>query len=132
VAELSKFFKIVLVINIIAGLIYGILYLFIPNIYATMIESPSFSLQFWRLWGMSCLLLGVMGIIAFFRNDWTMFKMLFEFVILWLIGMNILNIIYLFDPSHNPTSFTSEITDVIIIFVLIILDIYAYLRENKQ
>ncbi len=131
-AELSKLFKIVLIINIIAAFIYGILYLFIPEIYAVMIESPSFSLQFWRLWGVTCFILGIMGIIGLLRNDWTQIKILIEFSILWLLGMNILNIIFLFDPSHTTTSFTSEVTDVIIIFVLIVLDIYVYLRENKQ
>lgn len=130
--EFSKLFKIVLIINIIAGLIYGILYLFIPEIYAAMIESPSFSLQFWRLWGVTCLIMGIMGIIGLMRNDWIQIKILFEFTILWLLGMNILNLIYLFDPSHTPTSFTSEVTDVIIIFVLIAVDIYAYLKENKE
>ena len=133
-AELSKIFKIVLIINIIAAFIYGILYLFIPEIYAAMIESPSFSLQFWRLWGVTCLILGIMGIIGLLRNDWIQFKILFEFTILWLLGMNILNIIYLIDPSfiHSPTSFISEMMDVIIIFVLIALDIYIYMRENKE
>ena len=131
-AQFSKLFKIVLFINIIAGLIYGVLYLFIPEIYATMIESPSFSLQFWRLWGLTCLIMGIMGIIGFIRNDWIQIKILFEFTILWLLGMNILNLIYLFDPGHTPTSFTSEVLDVIIIFVLIALDVYTYLRENKE
>jgi len=68
-AELSKFFKIVLLIDVIAGVIYGILYLFIPEIYADLIDSPSFSLQFWRLWGVTCLLLGIFGIIGLIRNE---------------------------------------------------------------
>jgi len=133
-AELSKFFKIVLLINIIAALIYGILYLFIPEIYADLIESPSFSLQFWRLWGVTCLLLGVFGIIGFIRNEWTTLKILIEFVILWLIGMDIVNIIYLVDPAftHSATSFASELTDVIIIILLAVVNIYAYLKENKR
>ena len=131
-AELSKLLKIVLILNIIAALIYGILFLFIPEIYAAMIESPSFSLQFWRLWGLTCFILGIMGIIGFLRNDWIQLKILLEFTILWLLGMNVLNLIYLFDPGHTPTSFTSEVIDVIIIFILIALDIYSYLRENKE
>jgi hypothetical protein len=131
-AELSKFFKIVLIINILAALIYGILYLFIPEIYASLIEFPDFSLHFWRLWGITCFIMGIMGIVAFIRNNWTMLKMLYEFVILWLIGMNILNIINLFDPAHTLTSFTSQLTDVIVIFLLIALSVFAYWREDKQ
>ena len=132
-AELSKLFKLVLLINIIAAVVYGILYLFIPELYAVLIESPSFSLQFWRLWGVTCLLLGVFGIIGYIRNEWTTLKMLIEFVICWLIGMDIINIIYLVDPAftHSATSFTSELTDVIIILILAVLDIYAYLKQNK-
>lgn len=131
-AEFSKFMKITLIIDILAAFVYGILYLFIPEIYAEMIESSQFSLHFWRLWGMTCALLGVMGIIGMLRNDWTMFKMVMEFVILWLIGMNILNLIILVDPSQTPASFLSELTDVIIIFFLVVLNIYAYVKENKK
>ena len=133
-AELSKLFKIILLIDIIAALIYGILYLFIPELYAALIESPSFSLQFWRLWGVTCLLLGVFGIIGYIRNEWTTLKILIEFVICWLIGMDIINIIYLVDPTftHTTTSFTSELTDIIIIIILAFINIYAYLKENKR
>ena len=133
-AELSKFFKIVLLIDVIAGVIYGILYLFIPEIYADLIDSPSFSLQFWRLWGVTCLLLGIFGIIGLIRNEWTTLKMLIEFVIVWLIGMNIVNIIYIVDPAstHTAASLSSEIVDLIIIFILAALNIYAYLKENKR
>ena len=132
-AELSKFFKIVLLINIVAAVVYGVLYLFIPELYAVLIESPSFSLQFWRLWGFTCFLLGVFGIIGYIRNEWTTLKMLIEFVICWLIGMDVINIIYLIDPAftHSATSFTSELTDIIIIIILAVVDIYAYLKENK-
>ena len=121
-----------MIINTIAGFIYGILYLFIPETYAELIDSPSFSLQFWRLWGATYIALGIMGIIGLIRNEWTTLKIIIEFVIIWLIFMNIINIIYLTDPVHSPTSFTSELTDVIIISILIVVDIYAYLRENKQ
>lgn len=131
-AEFSKLMKITLIIDILAAFVYGVLYLFIPEIYATMIESSQFSLHFWRLWGMTCALLGVMGIIGILRNDWTMFKMMMEFVILWLIGMNVLNIIILTNPAHTLASFASELTDVIIIFFLIAINIYAYMRENKE
>ena len=131
-AELSKFIKITIYIDILAGFVYGVLYLFIPEIYSAMIESSQFSLHFWRLWGMTCALLGVMGIIGLLRNDWIMFKMIMEFVILWLIGMNILNLIILVDPAQTPASFLSELTDVIVIFFLVALNIYAYIRENKE
>ncbi|MFW9938081.1 MAG: hypothetical protein ACFFD5_10560 [Candidatus Thorarchaeota archaeon] len=133
-AELSKFFKIVLLINVIAALFYGIVYLFIPEIFAVLIDSPAFSLQFWRLWGITCVSLAVFGVIGFIRNEWTTLKMLIEFVILWLILMEIVNIIYLVDPAytHSLTSFSNELIDIIVIAFLIVLNIYAYLKENKR
>ena len=131
-AELSKFIKIVLIIDIIAAFIYGILYLFIPEIYAELIDPPSLSLHFWRLWGVNCVSLGVFGIIGLVRNEWTTFKIMIEFVIFWLIIQNILNIISLTDPARSPTNLESQLTDVIIILFLIVLNIYAYLREKKQ
>ncbi len=130
-AELSKFFKIVLIIDILAGLIYGILYLFIPEIYAGLIDPPAFDLHFWRLWGATCTTLGVVGIIGFIRNEWTTFKVIIEFVVLWLILMNIINLISLATIARSPTNLASQWTDFIIIIILIILNIYAYLKENK-
>jgi hypothetical protein len=82
-AELSKFFKIVLVIDIIAAFIYGILYLFIPGRYAVLIFSPYFSLHFWHLWGLTCLILGIMGMVGFMRIEWTAIKIFMEFVMMW-------------------------------------------------
>ena len=129
--EFSKFLKIVLLIDIAAGFFYGILYLFIPEIYANLIESPSFSLHFWRLWGGTCLLLGIIGIIGFFRNEWTTFRIVLEFVILWLIMMDIINLISLSDPTHTAISLASEIVDIIVIFGLIAINTFAYFKENK-
>jgi len=131
-AELSKFFKIVLIIDILAALIYGILYLFIPEIYAGLIDSPAFDIHFWRLWGVTCTTLGVVGIIGFIRNEWTTLKVIIEFVVLWLILTNIINFISFATIARSPTNLASEWTDVIIILILIVLNFYAYLRENKE
>jgi hypothetical protein len=131
-AELSKFFKIVLIINIIAAFLYGILYLIIPEPYADMIDSPVLSIHFWRLWGATCMTLGVFGIIGLLRNEWTTYKVIMELVIFWLIFIEVLDFVFLFDPIHTTTSFSSQLIDVIVILILIVLDVYAYLRENKQ
>jgi len=131
-AELSKFFKIVLIINILAAFVYGILFLFIPEIYAGLVDAPAFDLQFWQLWGVTCTTLGVMGIIGFIRNEWTTLKIIIEFVIIWLILAEIIDLISIVNPARSATNLASQWTDIIIILFLIILNIYAYLRENKE
>lgn len=131
-AELSKFFKIILIINMIAAFIYGILYLFIPEIFAGLVDAPAFDLHFWRLWGGTCVSLGIFGIIGYIRNEWSTFKVIIEFVILWLIITVIINFVGFADITRSPTNLISQWTDIIIILILIIIDIYAYLRENKQ
>ena len=131
-AELSKIFKIVLIIDILAALIYGLLYLFIPEIYAGLVDPPAFDLHFWRLWGATCFTLGVVGIIGFIRNEWTTLKGIIEFVIFWLILTDIINFISLATVTRSPTNLASQWTDVIIIIILIALNIYGYLSENKE
>lgn len=83
---------------------------------------------------MTCFYLGVFGIIGLKRNEWTTFKIIIEFVIFWLIFQDIINIISLADPApaRSPTNFASELADVIVIIGLIVLNSYAYVRENKQ
>ena len=131
-AEFSKLMKIVLIINIIAALIYGIFYLFIPEIYAGLVEASDFNDQFYRLWGGTCISLGIFGILGFFRNDWGQFKMLFELVILWLIITEIINLASFAYIVRTPANLVSEWIDVIVIILIIVMDIYAYMKENKK
>jgi len=130
-AELSKFLKIVLIINLIAALFYGIMYLFLTNLWATLIDPSDFDLHLWRLFGGTCISLGIFGVVGLIRNEWTHLKILFETTILWLIVVDILNIISLIQIPRSPTNLVSQVTDVIVIFILIILDIIAYFKENK-
>ncbi|MHA1196329.1 MAG: hypothetical protein ACTSRH_02690 [Promethearchaeota archaeon] len=131
-AEFSKFMKIVLSINIFAAFIYGILYLFIPEFYSSLVDAPNYNPLFFRLWGATCTSLGIVGILAFLRNNWEQFKILFEFVILWLIIQDIVNLTSFSYLARSPTNIASQWTDIIIIILLIIIDIYAYLKENKN
>lgn len=129
-AELSKFFKIALVIDIIAAFVYGTIYLFIPDIYRVLVDAPAFDIHFWRLWGGTCISLGIFGVIGIIRNDWDYLKIIIEFVIVWLIITVIINFISL--PGRSLTNLASEWTDIIVIIVLIVLNIYAYFKENKK
>jgi hypothetical protein len=128
-AELSKFFKIVLIIDIIAAFFWGIIYLLATEDLAGVITPSTF--YYWRLWGVSCTTLGVFGIIGFIRNEWTTIKAILEFVSIWVILANVISFISLADTTSASTTLSSLWTDWTII-VLIVLNIYAYLRENKQ
>jgi hypothetical protein len=117
--EFSKFMKIVLIINIIAAFVYGIFYLFIPEIYANLVEASDYNDQFYRLWGGTCVSLGIFGILGLLRNDWDRFKMLFEFVILWLIITEIINFASFAYIVRTPANLASEWIDVIVIILII-------------
>ena len=131
-AELSKLMKIVLGINILAAFIYGILYLLIPEIYGSLIDTPAFDAHFWRLWGGTCLSLGVFGILGIIRNDWSRFGVFMEFVIIWLLITNLLNLASFGYLNRSLTNAISELIDVIVIFIIIALDLYAIIQENKK
>lgn len=130
-AEISKELKIILIVDIIVAIYYGVLYLLIPEVYYRMNDAPAFDLQMWRLFGGTIFILGICGIIALKRGDWEAVKPLMELVILWLIMVAVLDIIWIFSIAASPTYIRSITTTIIILIVLISANIYLYQREKK-
>ena len=130
-AEMSKEFKILLLANTIVAFIYGFMYLVIPDILSTLIEPTNYDPHFWQLWGGTCISLGILGLIGLKRGDWEKIKILIEFMILWLILALIVNFISLIITTHSAAALASQWLDNIVIIVIIVVDSYFYLREQK-
>lgn len=129
--EISKRMKLLLIINTIAAFIYGFLYLAIPEILADLNDPTYYDPHFWRLWGGLCIVFGIFGILMIKRAEWEEIKILIEFVIIWLIMTNIINIATMFIIHRSAVNFASELFDIILISALIVANTYLYLQEGQ-
>jgi len=131
-AEMSKEMKIVIIVNVIVAFIYGFLELIIPEIYYQLTDSPAFDIHTWRIVGGSFMVLGIFGIIAIIRADWEKVKITFELAIAYEILLLILDIVAYITITGSATWITGQIIATIIKIILIVINIYFYLREEKR
>ncbi len=129
--EMSKGLKIILIVDIVVAIYYGVMYLLLPELYYQMNDAPAFDLHMWRLFGGTLFVLGIAGIIALKRGEWEAVKPLIEVVILWLIMVAVLDIIWVLTVSASPTYVRSISTTIVLLIILIIANIYFYQREGK-
>ena len=131
-AEMSKEMKIVMIVNVIVSFIYTFFHLIIPEIYYQLTDAPVFDIHYWRLFGGSLLVLGIVGIIAVIRAEWEHVKITFEIATFYLIMVFILNIVTFITITSSVSYFVSQLIATILCFILIVLNIYFYLREQKR
>ncbi|MFX0174733.1 MAG: hypothetical protein ACFE85_00725 [Candidatus Hodarchaeota archaeon] len=131
-AELSKEMKIVILINTIVALIYGIFQLFLTEWYAAVTDFPIFDIHFTRVSGGTLFVLSLFGFYVFLRKQWEDFKLFLEFVIAYQIMLLILDIVYIATITYSATNFASILLATIITAVLIVVNIYIYLKEQKR
>jgi len=130
--EISKNMKIMLAVDAIAGFIYGVFYMIIPELTSLIRESTNFDPQFWRLWGGTCFAFGIFCILAIRRAEWENIKILVELGILWLILALIVNFIIIFTVPLSITAYASQWFDNVVIILLIVANTYLYLKESSS
>jgi hypothetical protein len=130
-AEISFKMKIVLLIDIIASFIFMFLYLVIPEIYASLIDPIVFDPYYWRAFGGTLLVLGVVAIIALKRAEWSQVKVIIELAILWSSIILALNIWELIVLPLSPTYTSTTWYDSILLIVLIVINAIFYYKEQK-
>jgi len=131
-AEMSKEMKIVIIVNVIVAFIYGFLELIIPEIYYQLTDAPAMDVQALRVCGGALVVLGIFGIIAIIRADWEKVKITFELAIAYEILLLILDIVAYITITGSATWITGQIIATIIKIILIVINIYFYLREEKR
>jgi hypothetical protein len=130
--EISKNMKIILIVDAIAGFIYGVFYLIIPELTSLIRESANFDPQFWRLWGATCFAFGIFCLIAIKRAEWENIKILVELGILWLILAAVVDFIVIFTIPLSITAYASQWFDNIVIIILIVANSYFYFKEGSS
>ena len=129
--EMSKGLKIILIVDIIVAIYYGVMYLLLPELYYQMNDAPAFDLHMWRLFGGTLFVLSIAGIIGLKRGEWEAVKPIMEVVILWLIMVTVLDVVWVLSANASPTYIRSISTTIVLLIILIIANIYFYQRERK-
>ncbi len=131
-AVISKEMKIVLIINVIVGLIYGILHVFFPEGVHALDDAPFFDPHFWRLFGGALIAIGIAILLGIFNGEWERIKILVQFVIIYLIIIALVNFTSSIYVTRSVTNELFHLFDNIVTILLLLLDILFYLREEKK
>lgn len=130
-AEASKEVKIVLSINAIIALVYGFMYMIIPEVTNKLIDGPYYNPQFYQLFGATCFTLAIIALLGVKRGEWEDIKVIVELAIIWLILILIVNLWAFAYMPYSATAIASQAFDIIVVIIIIIVDILVYLRESK-
>lgn len=131
-AEFSKEMKIVLIINMIVAVVYGIMYVFLPEAVYSLNDAPYFDPHFWRLFGGVLIAMGFPVLLGILKGDWDYIKLFFLYAIVGLIIMALVNITSNIYVTRSATNLVFHWLDTIVIIVLIVFDTFFYLREEKK
>ena len=127
--EITKKFKILLLINAIIGLSFAFFYLVVPYYYLSLIEWPFFDPYYSWAFGGVFLIFSSFLLRSIKQNHWEKCKSVLEITIAWQILILILNIISLiFIPTPIISIITIWISNLMFI-TLIGLNFY-FLRRN--
>jgi hypothetical protein len=132
VAEISKLFKIILIIDVIVALVYGILYIFLPEVVFALNDAPFYDPHFWRLFGGAILSLGIGSILSLIIKEWEKIKLFFLTTIIFLIITAIGNISSALYTTRSIINLGFHWLDTILIIILVIVNGFFFLREEKK
>ncbi len=130
--EISKIFKIFLIVTGAVALFYGIWWTFFFDTYYTMVAGLYYDPGSLRGQGGTLILLGIFNILAAWRIGWEKMQYYLQFGLSWLIIMLILNIVNLFDPLMSSGAIMIVWINIAILSVFIVLLIYLYLQQTKK
>ncbi len=131
-AEMSREYKILLIVHIIVAFIYGIMYLFLPETVYSVNEAPFFDPHFWRLFGGILFAIGIAGIVGLKMGDWEKIKLLMLYAITFLIILILVNLTSNTYIIRTATNLVFHWLDTTVMIVLLIFDIFFYIREEKK
>ena len=131
-AEISKMFKIMLIIDAIVAFVYGILYFFLPDVVYSLNDAPFYDPHFWRLFGGAILSLGFGSIFSLLMKEWDKIKIFILTTIIFLIIIAVGNISSALYTTRSITNLGFHWLDTILIIVLIVLNGFFFIREDKK
>jgi len=130
-AEASKQAKIILSINAIVALIYGFMYMIMPDATNKLTDGPYYNPHFYQLFGATCFALAIVALLAVKRAEWEGIKIILELGIIWLILILIVNLWSFAYMPYSATAIANQAFDITVVIIIIIVDIWIYLKESK-
>ena len=131
-AEFSKEMKILLIINMIVALVYGIMYAIFPEALRALNDAPDFDPHFWRLFGGTLIAAGIGILLGLLSKDWDKIKVFYQFAIVLLIIIALVNLTSNLYIVRSATNLIFHWLDNIVIIALLVVNIFFYLREEKK
>ena len=132
-SEILKITRISLIMYTLGGLIFGVLYLFLTDIYLyTLADWPFVDPYYPRAFGGTLLVLGIFACLGYFKKEWEHLKLTYELSQTWLIVVLILNILELvfLSPTLSILALTNTIINTIIVIFFLVIGIYCYLKQK--
>lgn len=131
-AEISKEFKLLLLINVIIAFVYGILYTFLPNIVYSLNDAPYFDNHFWRLFGGVLIAIGIITLLGLKKGDWDSMKLFVLYAIIFLIITGLINVTSTIYITRSATNLIFHWLDNVVIIAFAVIDAFFYMREEKK
>jgi len=130
--EISKGFKILMIVAGAIALFYGIWWTFLTSTYYDMVGWVYSDPSSVRGQGATLILLGIFNCLAAWRMEWEKVKFYVQFAFGWLIAMLILNIVNPFLPLFPPAGLIVALTNIAFLAAIIVLLIYFYTQQEKK
>jgi len=127
--EISKEVKIIIYIDMIAALIYGTMYLILPDI--LFAGEAYYNPHLTRLWGGVIFVLLIGAIIALKRGELETLKPVWEIAILYWIMTDILNLAAFFYMPFSPLEVIRQWINTIVVAALLVINLFFYSRAAK-
>ena len=129
--EIQKLTKIFLLLDVLAGFIFAFLYLVIPDIYVyDLTQWPFNDPVYFRFFGGTMLVLGLISLMAYFKKEWEEVKLFFELALMWLVMVLIINSLELAILSLPGIAFTNTVVNTIIVIIYLVLGIYCWVKQK--
>ena len=129
--EIQKLSKIYLLLAVLAGFVFAFLYLVIPDIYVyDLTQWPFNDPIYFRMFGGTFLVFGLISLMAYFKKEWEEVKLFFEFALMWILMVLIINIFELALLTLPTVTFTNTIVNTIIVIIYLIIGIYCWMKQK--
>jgi len=125
--EISKLLKVVFLVHFVLGIILGVVFLFIPEIYCNLVGLPIIDKGPFRLIGAASLALGSGSFFAYRSKDWEKVKLIVLIELVWLIFANGAMLYWLIFESGPIMGWFIEV--MFICFLAMFL--YSYFQEER-
>lgn len=134
-SEISKMYKVVLIINMVACFVYGVLYAFLWWFWLPAIDNTMFPPFYAQFFGglLICTLIWMLRIILQ-KISWGKAVLFFEYVMI-VMGVMLLYLGYEILFYHKDMSFTARINSIVstsVVTALLILNIIAFFIETGK